>query len=145
MLEHDRTREQRREVDARQPDVVAGPAQQVALAGRDLELAQHPQLLGRLDALGDRDRALAPGEVQERAQDRARGVALRAFLHEREVDLHDVEADLREEAQAGVAGADVVGRDADAGVLEQRDVAAQPVEVGDVLALGQLDDDAARD
>ena len=122
-----------------------GRPEQVALAGRDLELAQHPELLGRLHALGDRDRSLATGEVEEGAQDRARGVTLRAFLHEREVDLHDVEADLREEAQPRVAGADVVGCDADAGMLEHRDVPAQPVDVGDVLALGQLDDDAARD
>ena len=102
------------------------------------------QLLGRLEALRDGHRTLAVGEVLERAQHVARRIVLGALLHEREVDLDDVEAQLGEQAQAGVAGAHVVGRDAHAGMLQAGHVAAQAVEVGDGLALGELDDDATR-
>ena len=126
------------------PMLLPGPAQQVALAGGDAQLAQRAQLLGRLQALGDGHRTLAGGEVHQRAQHRSRGVVLGAILHQREIDLHDVEAHLAEQPQAGVAGADVVGGEAHAGMLQGRHVAAQTVEVGDGLALGQLDDDPPR-
>ena len=62
----------------------------------------------------------------------------------RQVELDDVEAELAEQAQAGVAGPNVVGRDAHASALKRGQVALQPGEILDVLALGQLDDDARR-
>ena len=75
------------------------------------------------------------------ADDLQRGVAHGAALDERQVDLDDVEAELAEQPQAGVAGADVVGREPDAGDAAGLDGLAQPVEVLDRLALGQLEDD----
>ena len=48
-----------------------------------------------------------------------RAEAPNAALDQREVDLDDVEGDLAEEAQAGVAGTHVVGGDAQAVLLEQ--------------------------
>ena len=64
-----------------------------------------------------------------------------AALHERQVDLDDVEVDLAEQPQAGVAGADVVGGEAHPGPAAGLDVRPQLVEVLDLLALGQLEHD----
>ena len=65
-------------------------------------------------------------------------------LDERQVDLDDVELELAEQPQPGVAGTDVVGGEPDAGDAAGLDRAAQPVDVLDGLALGQLEDDVAR-
>ena len=49
------------------------------------------------------------GELLERAQDGVGRVVKGDALDQRQVDLHDLEADLAEQAQAGVAGTHVVG------------------------------------
>ena len=72
------------------------------------------------------------------------GVVDGAALDQRQVDLDDVEAELAEQPQAGVPGADVVGREADARHAAGLGRAAQPVDVLDGLALGQLEDDVPR-
>ena len=59
-----------------------------------------------------------------------------------EIDLEDVEAQLGEEPQAGVAGADVVRGEADGGSAARLDAAADPARVEQALALGELDDQA---
>src|SRR4051794_26614072 len=64
-----------------------------------------------------------------------------AALHEREVDLDDVEVDLAEQAQPGVSGTDVVRGEAHPRPTTRLDVGPQLVEVLDLLALGQLEDD----
>ena len=102
------------------------PAQQVALPGADAERADDLELGRRLDALGHDERAPAVGQVAQRPDDPRRLVAGGAALDERQVDLDDVEAQLAQQPQAGVAGTDVVGRDADAGDAAGLDGAAQP-------------------
>ena len=68
-----------------------------------------------LDALGHDERAGPRRQLHDRAEHRARRAVRGAALDEAEVDLEDVEADLGQEPQAGVAGADVIGREPDAG------------------------------
>ena len=72
------------------------------------------------------------------------GLADGAALDERQVDLDDVEPDLAQQAQAGVAGPDVVGRDPHAGGAAGLDGAAQSLEVLDALAFGQFEDHGRR-
>jgi hypothetical protein len=80
------------------------------------------------------------GELLERAQHGLRGVVLRPGLDERQVDLHDLEADVAEEPETGVARSDVVGREAHPGAAARLDVLPELVEVLDLLALRQLQD-----
>ena len=80
------------------------------------------------------------GEFLERAQYAVRRVVEDAALDERQVDLDDVEVDLAEEPQAGVAGADVVRGEAHAGPSAGGGVPPELLEVLDLLALGELDD-----
>ena len=87
-------------------------AQQIALAGADPERSDDVELLRRLDALGDDEGAPAVGEVAQRLEDLERGLADGPALDEREVDLDDVEPELAQQPQPGVAGTDVVGGDA---------------------------------
>ena len=91
---------------------VRRPAEQVALARPDPERADDVELGRRLDPLGDDQRAPAVGQVAQRPDDLERGLADGAALDQRQVDLDDVEAELAEQPQPGVAGADVVGGDA---------------------------------
>ena len=86
----------------------------------------------------------ARGELLERAQDAVRRVVEDAALDQRQVDLDDVEVDLAQEPQAGVAGADVVRREAHPGPPTGGRVAPQLLQVLDLLALGQLDDQLLR-
>ena len=65
-------------------------------------------------------------------------------LDERQVDLDYVELELGQEAQPGVAGADVVGRDAHPGRATRVHRTDQPVHVLDGLAFGEFEDDPLR-
>src|SRR5262245_44937392 len=94
---------------------VRRPAEQVALAGADAERPDDLELVRGLDALGHDERAPAVGEVAEGPDDLERRIMDRATLDQRQVDLDDVEAELAEKPQAGVAGPDVVGGETDAG------------------------------
>ena len=100
---------------------LAGPAQQVALAGVEAQLEHGLEQVRRLDALGDDRPAALAGDGAERAQDRLGRLVVGAGPDQREVDLHDVEVDLAQQAQAGVAGPDVVDRDADVVPAQGRD------------------------
>ena len=135
---------QRIEVERLGRRPVGRAAEQVALARPDAERADEVELGGRLDALGDDERAPAVGQVAQRADDLERGLVDGAALDERQVDLDDVELELAEEPEPGVAGADVVGGEADAGDPAVLGRAAQPADVLDSLAFGQLEDDVAR-
>ena len=64
-----------------------------------------------------------------------------AALDERQVDLDDVERSWLSRRRPAFPAPDVVGGDADAGDAAGLDRAAQPVDVLDRLALGQLEDD----
>ena len=101
-------------------------------------------MLGRLDAFGDGRLVTALGELLERAQHCLRGIVLDAGLDQREIDLHDVELELAEQPQAGVAGSHVIGRDPHPLPTEHGKRRPQPVQVLDGLALGQLQDDPGR-
>ena len=96
-----------------------------------------------LDALGDDEGPGARGELDDGPEHGTRR-SLRAALDERQVDLQDVEADLGEEAEPGIAGADVIGREADAGAPASLEARARAVEVVQLLPLGELDDQALR-
>src|SRR4029079_19728637 len=67
-----------------------------------------------------------------------------AALDQGQVDLDDVELDLGQEPEAGVAGAAVVRSEADAGGSAGGRIVPQAVEVVDLLPLGQLDDELGR-
>ena len=133
-------RHQRVEVQPLGPSLARRPAQQVALAGRDPELADDGQLLAGLDALGDDGGAPPRGQLLERAQDAVGRVVQDPALDEGQVDLDDVEVDLGQESQSGVAGTDVVGRETHPGATARGRVATELLEVLDLLALGELDD-----
>ena len=62
------------------------------------------------------------------------------FCHEGAVDLDDVDAELAQVAERGVAGAEIVDGDAAAEILDAGDEAAGLVDVLDRRALGDLDD-----
>ena len=68
-------------------------------------------------------------------------VGPRLLAAQRQVDLDHVETELAQQPKAGVARADVVGRDPHAGVLDRDERGPEPVGVPDRLALGQLEDD----
>ncbi len=61
-------------------------------------------------------------------------------LHEGAVDLDDVDAELAQIAERGVAGAEIVDGDAAAEILDAGDEAARFVDVVDRRAFGDLDD-----
>ena len=83
-------------------------------------------------------------ELDDRSEHGARLHVGDAALHQREIDLDDVEADLRKQAQAGVAGADIVDGESDAGSTAGFDPAAHAGDVVHLLALGELDHEALR-
>ena len=104
---------------------------QVALPGADPERPDDLELGGRLDPLGDHEGAPPIGQVAQRADHLERLVVARSALDERQVDLHDVEAQLAEKPQPGIAGPDVIARQPAAGQAEITHGAPKP---GDFLA-----------
>ncbi len=62
------------------------------------------------------------------------------LLHESAVDLHDVDAELAQIAERGVAGAEIVDGDAAAEILDASNEAARLVDIVDGRAFGDLDD-----
>ena len=86
--------------------------EQVALAAVAAELAQAGELGLVLDALGDRAQAEAAAELDERLDQRVALVRARRRGDERAVDLQRVDRQLLQVGERGVAGAEVVDRDA---------------------------------
>ena len=76
--------------------------------------AQPVELVHGLHAFGRRGDVEAAAEAGDRAHDRHAVGALRQILDERAVDLDLVERKAAEIAQAGIAGAEIVHRNADA-------------------------------
>ena len=62
-----------------------------------------------------------------------------AALDQRQVDLDDVELDLAQQPETGVAGPDIVGRDAHPRLATGSHVPSQLLEVLDLLPLRQLE------
>ena len=79
-----------------------------ALGGRAAEPAQQVALLDGLDALGDGLQAQAAGQPDDRLGDREVLGPVDGVADERAVDLHAGHRQLAQEAERGVAGAEVV-------------------------------------
>ena len=129
-----------------------GAAEPIALGAVDARAADAEAALGLadeleqlvvLDALGDDVRAGLGRERRDGGEHRA-GARVGARLgHDGAVDLHEVRTGPAEHLQPGVADADVVERDPQAGGAQVLD-AAQDGLRGGADALGDLDDHAGR-
>ena len=111
------------------------------------EVAVHPlqacELLGVLDALGDRFEVEDPRELDDRGRhllDLRVGVG-----EERAVDLEDVDGQLAHVVERGVAGAEVVDRQFDAELAQRFQAQQADLHVLHHHALGQLQREARRD
>ena len=104
----------------------AGPAEQEALRLLAALLTEPGQLLGGLDALRAGGDAEAAAELQDGADDRRRGGVAARLEHVGLVDLHPIERELPQRAQAGAAGTEIAQRDAHAQPL-------QPLQGGKAL------------
>src|ERR1019366_8032507 len=62
------------------------------------------------------------------------------ILHEGAVDFNNIDAELAQVAEGGMAGAEIVDGDAAAEVLDAGDEAARVVDILDCRGLGDLDD-----
>ena len=128
---------------------VGGPrlgraAEQPALAEVGLGLAQHGELLGTLDALGDDARADLAGEGDGGAQDGlARGVEVDAGDHAA-AELEEVGADLGDVLERREAGARVVDGDQRAAGDPRLQALLDALDVLDGVLLGELDDEPRR-
>src|SRR6186997_263011 len=110
-------------------------AEEVALPGTDAQAQHRFELLQRLDALGDGRASALTGHRPERLEDRLRWAVLGPRADQRQVDLHDVEVEVAEQAEAGIPGADIVDGDTDAVPPQAGDGLLEPAQVLDRLAL----------
>jgi hypothetical protein len=90
------------------------PADQVALELVAVVVQQEPELLLRLDALGDHAQSEAVRHQDDSRGDRRVVRVCRQVVHKRAVDLQPVDPESLEVAQRGVPRAEVVDGDADA-------------------------------
>ena len=84
-------------------------------------------------------------KVDERVHEGAIVLRTRQVLHEGAVDLDQVDAELAQIAERGVAGAEIVDRDAAAEILHPRDETTRLIDVVDRRRLGDLDREALGD
>ena len=101
-------------------------AEVVALRQATAFGVEHRELLGALDALGDRVEAEAAAEAEERAQDRLRARIVLQRADEGAVELDLVEREAAQIAERGMADAEIV----------ERDPHAQPLELAQRLEIG---------
>src|SRR6266480_5628448 len=80
--------------------------------------AQHGCVLGVLDAFGDRAQAETLGEAEQVAQKNAISRAVREISDKRAVDLYNVHRQALQVSQRGMPGAEIVERDATAGITQ---------------------------
>src|SRR5437667_271126 len=78
-------------------------------------------------------------QIDQRVHEGAVVLRAREVLHEGAVDLHDIDAELAQIAERGVAGAEIVDGDTAAEILDPRDEAAGFVNVVDRRRLRDLD------
>ena len=95
-----------------------------------------------LDTLSHQQRSGLRGEGDDGPHHRRGRRPGGAALHEAEIDLDHVEAQLGEQPQPGVADTQIVGREADSCALAGLELDACPRHVGERLALGQLEHQA---
>ena len=118
--------------------------QRPALPERDAQVTREPQLLSTLQSLGDQARAECLCNLQQRPQGLKLVAVAGQVLQKVFVDLDDVGFQLRPQAQAGTAVAEVVEGDGDAMAAQGRARREQGVEVAHLFMFGQLDDEHGR-
>ena len=114
-------------------------AEQIALHLRTTERAQHFALLLGLDAFGRRRHAARGGDIDDRLDDAGRALRLADIGDEAAVDLDLVEREALQIAQRGIAGAEIVERNADpdgAQLVQHRE---RRIVVADQHRLGDLE------
>ena len=130
--------------DVRSLRPTAGPARamarpiSVALQIIAAPLGEHLGGLFVLHPFGDGLEPERAAEIDQRAHERAVVFRARQVLHERAVDLDDVDAEPAQVAERRVAGAEIVDRDAAAQILRTRHEASRLVDVLDRGGLGDL-------
>ena len=123
---------------------VEGAREQEALAAVAVLVLQEAQLVLALDALGERLDRHRLAELHERADQRLAFGALRQARDERAVDLQRVDRKLLQMGERGVAGAEVVDRDADPELLDGAQPADRLLGVAHDRRLGDLKRQRAR-
>ena len=119
----------------------AGAAEQPALAEGRAQGAGGGEVLLRLDAFGEHERAGPLGVGVDGVHD-LRDRRAGTLLHEPQVELDDVGGEQREEGQRHRVGADVVDGNSPADAPNALDGAQQLGRAGGQGALGDLHDDA---
>ena len=122
----------RREPDQRPLQIVAAPFGQ----HRGRRLVLHP--------FGDRLETEPPPQIDQRVDEGAVVLRLHEVLHEGAIDLDEVDAELAQIAERGVAGAEIVDGDAAAQILDAGHEAAGLVDILDRRRLGDLDREPLR-
>ena len=79
-------------------------------------------------------------EIDQRLHEGAVVGGVGNVLHKGAVDFYDVDAELAQVAERGVAGAEIIDRDAAAEILQPRDEAAHVVDILNGDGLGDLND-----
>jgi hypothetical protein len=106
-------------------------------------LAHERELRVGLDALGDHGRVRARGVGDHGLEHAERGRIVLGVEDHRAVDLDEVDRRAAQQLEAGVAGADVVERDLEAELAQQRDL-AHDVPESRRRVLGQLEHELVR-
>src|SRR3990172_12440359 len=118
--------------------------EQVALAGSEAQVADNLELMGGLDTFGHDGRRGTIGELSQRSHDRQRRLPQDTALDQAEVDLDQVELDLAEETEAGVSRSDIIRGNPHPDLPASLQVEAEPQDVFDGLAFGELENEARR-
>src|SRR5947209_13784026 len=116
-----------------------GLREEMALRRRTAEHLQDAELLFVLDAFGDDVQAEIGAEVDQRGDDHAAVDAGLQLAHERAVDLDALDRQPLEVRERGVAGAEVVERDAGADLGQAVQDVQRLRAVGHHRALGDLE------
>ena len=119
-------------------------AEQIALHFRTAEFAQQVALLLGLDAFGGRRHVAIGGDVHHRLHDAGRAFRLGDVGDEAAVDLDLVERKTLQIAQRGIAGAEIVERNADADGAKVVQNGQRRLVVADEHGLGDLELQPAR-
>ncbi|CAH0196464.1 hypothetical protein SRABI70_01637 [Pseudomonas sp. Bi70] len=116
-----------------------GATEQVALEQVDAHLAEHGELFLELDAFGDHLGARGLGHVQDGTDELAFHRITVDAVDEVAIDLHVVGAQFRPQAQARIAGAQVVQGDGKAHVAVVVQGGVEQIEIVGGRLLGQFD------
>jgi hypothetical protein len=109
------------------------------------QVDQHLGLLGCLDAFGDDGAAEGLRQADDPFDDRHVLLVVEHVVHERAVDLEQVQRQALQVGEGRVAGAEVVERELDAERAALLHQLAGVVDVGQRCGFEHLDDQALRD